>query len=383
MTRPVCAGLSLVAVLFLSASWCLAETPGEVDTARLQRVLAKARRGEPITVGVIGGSITGGACASTWEKNYGSLVAQWWRTKFPQAKIELVNAGIGATGSNYGSLRATRDLLSKKPDFVVVEYSVNDANLELCAETLEGLVRQILNQSQQPAVMQLFMMSEGGKNAQEWHGKVGEHYRLPRVSFRDALWPEMEAGRLKWSDYEADMVHPNDTGHAFAAKQVTDVLEQVLAQLPADDKLPALAPVPAPKFSDRFERIALYEAGSLEPLENQGFTLTGEGLDKCWKTDQPGSRLVFEVQGGVVLLMDYHLHGPMARVKVQVDDRPATTRECWFEPTWGGYRQTDELARDLGPGKHRVTIEVLEEKHAESTGHEYRLLGLGAADVAK
>ena len=34
------------------------------DTARIQHALAKARRGEAVTVGVIGGSITGGASAS-------------------------------------------------------------------------------------------------------------------------------------------------------------------------------------------------------------------------------------------------------------------------------------------------------------------------------
>ena len=85
------------------------------DTARLQQALAKGRRGEPVTVAVIGGSITAGAGASSREKNYGSLLAQWWREAFPQAKIELVNAGIGATGSNYGALRAQRDCSTVAP----------------------------------------------------------------------------------------------------------------------------------------------------------------------------------------------------------------------------------------------------------------------------
>ena len=38
------------------------------DTARLQQALAKGRRGEPVTVAVIGGSITAGAGASSREK---------------------------------------------------------------------------------------------------------------------------------------------------------------------------------------------------------------------------------------------------------------------------------------------------------------------------
>ena len=47
------------------------------DSARLQRALAKARRGETVTVGVIGGSITQGAKATKPELRYGDLVAAW------------------------------------------------------------------------------------------------------------------------------------------------------------------------------------------------------------------------------------------------------------------------------------------------------------------
>jgi hypothetical protein len=90
------------------------------DRARMQRVMVRASQGDPVTVAVIGGSITAGAAATQQEKRFGNLVAQWWRLNFPRAKIRFVNAGIGATGSDYGALRAERDLLSKQPDFVVV-----------------------------------------------------------------------------------------------------------------------------------------------------------------------------------------------------------------------------------------------------------------------
>ena len=39
---------------------------------------------------------------------------------------------------------AKRDLLSHHPDFVVVEYAVNDPNTQAAAESLEGLIRQIV-----------------------------------------------------------------------------------------------------------------------------------------------------------------------------------------------------------------------------------------------
>jgi hypothetical protein len=64
-----------------------------------------------------------------------------------------------------------------------------------------------------------------------------------------------------------------------------------------------------------------------------------------------------------------------------VDEQPPLVREAWFDQTWGGYRQTTLLARELGPAKHKVRIELLPEKNPQSTGHEFRVLGLGAAGV--
>ncbi len=352
------------------------------DTARVQQVLAKGRRGEPVTLGVIGGSITQGASASAPENTYGSRIHQWWQALFPNSEATFVNAGIGATGSNYGALRAQRDLLDKQPDLVVVEYAVNDSNTQEAAETYEGLLRQLLNQSQQPAVILIFTMTQGGGNAQEWQSKLGEHYELPMVSFRDALWPEIEAGNLQWEDVEADTVHPNDRGHAYMALFITTALGRVLANMGPDDELPAVKPVPEPLLTGLFEHVALREAPDLTPVSNQGWTLDEQDPWAVgWVADQPGSVIEFEVEGTAILFMEYHVRGPMGMATVQVDDLPPLTVDAWFDQTWGGYRLTRELARDLPPGKHRVRVQVLEEKNPESEGHQFRLLGLGAAGV--
>jgi lysophospholipase L1-like esterase len=350
--------------------------------ARLARILAKARRGEAVTVGVIGGSITAGAGATLPERRYGDSVAAWWRRTFSQANVRFVNAGIGATGSDYGALRAKRDLLSHNPDFIVVEYAVNDPNTQAAAETLEGLLRQILGAPNQPAVLLLFTMHQDGGNAQEWHAKVGRHYDLPMVSFRDALWPEIKQGRMKWSDIEADTVHPNDRGHDYCARFITRLLDRVLADLPADNQVAPLKPMPQPLFSDVFEHVALFEADALKPLANQGWRCeTGPAGDKYWKADQPGSVIAFELAGQILLLMDWHIRGPMGQASVRVDEQTPLIRDGWFDQTWGGYRQTTVVARELGPNKHQVRIELLQEKHSQSTGHEFRVLGLGAAGV--
>ena len=360
------------------AAVCARSLVDRGDTAALQRVLAKARRGETVTVGVIGGSITQGAAASTPERRYGNLVATWWRQQFPRTEIRFINAGIGATGSNYGALRVQRDLLEQKPDFVVVEYAVNDGNTRECAETLEGLVRQILQAPGRPAVCLLFTMHRNGTNAQEWHSKGGRHYGLPMISFRDALWPEIQAGRLKWKDVAADIVHPNDRGHAYAARFITEFLADTARTLSAESRpVPTSTKLPPPLISGLFEHVKLLEADALKPVENQGWTY--DPHDHCWKADKPGSVVEFEVHGTAVLTMHYVLRGPMGRAKVSIDGGTPRKLEGWFDGTWGGYRQTTEITHGLPNGKHRVRIEVRADRHFWNAGTEFRILGLGTA----
>ena len=356
---------------------CARALVSQGDWGRLQHEFARAQKGENMVVGVIGGSITQGAAASSPENRYGNLVASWWRETFPKAKVTFINAGIGATGSDYGALRVQRDLLSHKPDFVIVEYAVNDGNTQASAETLEGLLRQILKQPNHPAVVMLFMMNQRGGNAQEWFAKVGDHYGLPMISYRDSLWAEIQAGRMTWRDISPDEVHPNDRGHAYAARFVTSLLDQARKTLPADDALPRVPDPPTPRFTDLFEHTALIEADLLKPTTNSGWSL--ESKSHCWKSDQPGSRIEFGIEGRVIFTMHYVVKGPMGRAKVSVDGKAATDLEGWFDQTWGGYRQTRQVAQALAPGKHRVCFEILPEKSHGSTGHEFRILGLGCA----
>ncbi len=374
---------------FISLVTMAAPNPGEAelfrrslvnagDPARLQQLIARTRAGGTITVAVIGGSITAGAKATTPEKRYGNLIADWWQRKFPNAKVQFVNAGIGATGSNFGALRARRDLLSRQPDFVVVEYAVNDANDQASAEALEGLLRQILSQPNRPAVMMLFTMNKAGGNAQEWHGRVAAHYGVPMVSFRDALWPEIQGERLKWEDVEADEVHPNDRGHAYCAAFVTAVLDRLLDAAPQSAP-PEVKPLPKPLLSDLFEHTALFEAEALQPVSNKEWVY--DPKLKAWKSDKPGSVIEFDVTGRLLFTMHYVVKGPMGKVRISVDGGTAKELNGWFDQTWGGYRQTNEIARLPEAGKHRLRFELLDDKSPGSTGTEFRLLGIGAAGV--
>lgn len=348
------------------------------DTARLRHVLARARRGDSVVIGVIGGSITAGAGAGSPETAWGSLVAKWWRDTFPKADISFVNAGIGATGSDLGAHRVRKHLLEKKPDLVMVEYAVNDAAAPFAAETLEGLVRQILSQPNHPAVMLLFTMDNQGGNVQAEHAEIGRHYGLPMASFRDALWPEIEAGRMAWTDVEADEVHPNDCGHAWCARLLTDLCERTLKDLPEDGDPPGIAPIPGPKTANAFEKASFHGADTLSPSKNEGWAVFndpafGPFFGAGWKSDTPGSVLEFKVEGTAVSLLFYRVKGPMGIARAQVDDLPPVEMDGWFGAEWGGYTPFQIVARGLPTGPHTLRITLEGAKNPGSAGHEFRV----------
>jgi lysophospholipase L1-like esterase len=349
------------------------------DSSRLHRAMSKARTGQPIAIGVIGGSITEGAKASRPENRYPDLVADWWRNAFPKCHVDLVNAGVGATGSNYGCLRVQRDLLARKPDVVIVEFAVNDGASPVFGQTYEGLLRQILSAPGSPAAILLFMMNNTGHNQQAAQARIGEHYGLPMVSYRDALWPEIEAKHITWQDISRDIVHPNDRGHALAARFIINLLEKARSALPPDHALPPIPPLPAPLLDDLYAHTAYFAGDSLKPSGNSGWLYE----KSAWRSDRPGSVIEFDIEGRNIYLVYFRIRKDMGKAQVTVDDARPKIINGWFDQTWGGYCEILTAATNLVPGSHHLRIELLEEKNPESNGHEFRILGLGAAGTAQ
>ena len=209
------------------------------DTARLVRVMRKAAAGEEITVGFIGGSITVGGMATTEYARYARVVEAWWKRTFPNAKINYVNAGYSGTPSFFGVHRMQEDLMQYEPDFVMIEFGVNDNLQDWQQVAYASLVRRVLTAEWQPAVMLFFMTNNDGSNAQSDQQPIGEFYNLPMVSERDAIWPEVKppygtGSTFTWEDIVADYVHPTNKGHAICGELINCLLEAVYKNL---DKL--------------------------------------------------------------------------------------------------------------------------------------------------
>ncbi len=245
------------------------------DTARLVRVMRKAAAGEEITVGFIGGSITVGGMATTEYTRYTRVVEAWWKRTFPRTRINYVNAGYSGTPSFFGVHRMQEDLMQYEPDFVMIEFGVNDNLQDWQKEAYASLVRRVLTADWQPAVMLFFMTNNDGSNAQSDQQPIGEYYDLPMVSERDAIWPEVKppygtGSTFAWEDIVADYVHPTDKGHAICGELINCLLQAVYDNL---DKLsseikPVREDVPLPYI---YEHTAWLNHRNTTPVRLGGF----------------------------------------------------------------------------------------------------------------
>lgn len=341
------------------------------DPARLQAVLAKFRRGEAVTLAAIGGSITAGGLQTKDPANrYIRRMADWFTREYPNTEVRFVNAGIGGSNSNYGAMRLRMDVLDHKPDLVVVEYAVNDLPGRLFAESYEGVLRQILNEPQKTAVIELFFMHNKGENAQEWQEMLGRHYNVPMVSFRDAWWPEFTDARAVWADLYADEVHPNDTGHLLASDLLIALLEQVKRAMPVDAALPPVsAELPSPMISDVYADCLFVRHGDMKPVANRGWNHTPDG--RQWESDSLDGFIEFEFSGRVLFLgfdMDKAVE---SCVTFSIDGNKQQTLKA------DTHRRP--LASDLVPGKHRVRIKMSGNNAVVGDVGKVRIWGIGGA----
>ena len=219
---------------------------------RLKKVMDRAKAGEPLNIAFLGGSITQGSLSTKPELCYAYHVYEWWKKTFPQTDFTYINAGIGGTTSQFGVARAEDDLLSKEPDFVIIEFSVNDESTEHFMETYEGLVRKVYTSKTKPAVLLVHnVFYNNGGNAQLMHGRIARHYDLPAVSMQSTIYPEVVSGHIENREITPDDLHPNDAGHALVASVITYFLDKVRTE---DVKELSEPDYPAPLTKNTYEK---------------------------------------------------------------------------------------------------------------------------------
>ncbi|NLO09649.1 MAG: SGNH/GDSL hydrolase family protein [Clostridiales bacterium] len=190
---------------------------------RIKKAIEKAKRGEEVTIGYIGGSITESFNASSAEKGYAYLSYLYFKEAYGLAdmdNVKYINAGMSGTPSTLGMIRYDRDIIGYaegSPDILFVEFAVNDGDDPTNGDAYESLVLNALQAENQPAVILLFAVFQSKWNLQDRLMPVGNHYNLPMISIKDAVVHELEAERLTDKEFFSDQYHPTDYGHGIMA----------------------------------------------------------------------------------------------------------------------------------------------------------------------
>lgn len=346
-------------------------------TEKLSLVLQKARSGQPITLGFLGGSITQGCNPSVPENAYAVRTYNWLKEFLAPTQVKYINAGIGATGSLIGAHRMVEDLLQYKPDIIIVEFAANDVPpTDGSKKSYESVIRGIIERLPETAVIELMMTLEDGTSAEAQQVQIGHHYKVPMISYRQEIFNAIAAGEYTWQDIETDNVHPNDRGHGIVASLLSNLFEVAdKKRVPADYKYELPEEV---LFSKKYSDGTILNHNNFTPLYTGSFIPCDEGfktLNAGWKAEHcaHNEALVCKVEAkNVHLLYRKNVGTQMGISEITIDYDKKIEVDSSFPDGWGDYAETAMLIEDEECKEHVIEIKLKEGKESDT----FTVLGL-------
>lgn len=350
---------------------------------RLKNLMKRAANGESLVIGFLGGSITQGSLSSTPKTCYAYLVYEWWKKSFPNAAFSFVNGGIGGTTSHYGGARAWKDVLCYRPDIVTVDFSVNDDANEFFEETYEGTLRRLLAAPSAPAVVVLNnVFYDTGKNAQDYHNRIADHYGIPHVSIKDTVYPDAESGKIVRADITPDNLHPNDKGHRLVADEICKLLDSIKAEMEEETiageniegkstKTEASVLLPAPLTENAYEHSrliqiqdneAILDGFLVDPIEKKGML---DIFKNGWTAAHTNDKISFEIECSCLAVQyrkSVQQPVPKAKAVIDGDEAHAVILDGNFTEDWGDCLYLEPLLHHAEKKVHRIEITVTDAK---------------------
>jgi arylsulfatase A-like enzyme/lysophospholipase L1-like esterase len=189
------------------------------------------------TVAFVGGSITG----MSWRKK----VMENLKRRFPSTEFKFILAGVGSTGTMYGSFRLDRDVIQKgKVDLLFEEAAVNDVAIGRSAAQsvrgMEGIVRHARRANPDMDIVMMHFACpekledyENGKTPEviQSFDKVAEHYGVPTLDITEEIYERIKRGEFTWKD-DIKGVHPSEFGQQLYADSIERLLDEAWSGKP-------------------------------------------------------------------------------------------------------------------------------------------------------
>jgi len=345
------------------------------------------------TVAFVGGSITG----MPWRKK----VMENLERRFPSTEFTFILAGVGSTGTMYGSFRLDRDVIQKgKVDLLFEEAAVNDVSIGRTADQtvrgMEGIVRRARRANPDMDIVMMHFAStekladyENGKTPEviQSFDKVAERYGVPALDITEEIYERIKRGEFSWKD-DIEGVHPSPFGQQLYADSIERLLDEAWSGEPR--------PVIAHAIPEKLDPSS-YSEGKLFPPQMaanlNGFAVEtdydaaaeGGKVRVGWNErpqligHQPGDSFDITFKGSAVAIQV--IAGPKAGIIEHSVDGSDWVKQDLFV-TKNSFRlhlNRIYILRDgLDPEKeHNLTVRISEERHELSKGNNCRIVYFG------
>lgn len=243
------------------------------DENALPKTIQKLKSKEPVSIVLLGDSISTGCNASGWancsphQPPYQDLLLEHLRHTY-SPNITLTNLAVGGTSTPWGLTRIP-DVAAAKPDLVILAFGMNDSSGRTAAEyksTMLAMIKAV--RETQPQAEFILVASMLGNR--DWvtlkhelfpqYQKALQELTEPGIALADmtSIWTEMLNRKQDWDLTGNGVNHPNDFGHRVYAQVLTTLLVPPIdaaaaTKLPEGPFAVRLWPDKAPVGDDTFE----------------------------------------------------------------------------------------------------------------------------------
>lgn len=349
--------------------------------AGLVRTL-EAIKSKRLTIGFIGGSITDPRPGNNWPEP----IVAWFEEHYPDVRLTIENAALGATGSELAVWRVKPDLIDRGCDLVFMEFAVNDNGCptEQRNRTREGCIRQLLAGRGCDLIFTytfvqdfyLDMISDRAPASIAEFETLAEHYGIGSVWMSLHALNEVRSGKMRWEDWLPDGLHPQNRGSLSYAQAVQEYLGVELLesrnalQFKAGNERPRPLDARNWEAAARVPWTAIRTTGPWALRRWQGCPFMDYVLD----TAAVGATLGFNFRGRVLTLgFDFGKTSSEFRYRLDGGDWKTVQRDRpdWVGPS--GWFRVITLLEEAASTDHTFEMEVTHGNAAGCTGTNCRL----------
>lgn len=207
--------------------------------AQLPRTLQKLTAKQPLTIALLGDSISTGCNASAWAKvapfqpAYQDLLVLNLEAAYG-SRVTLKNFAVGGTDTPWGVANIDK-VLAVQPDLVLLAFGMNDSagrpakDYQANIQAMVAAVRKSLPQAEFILVATML----GNKGWITLHHELFPQYRdalaklcEPGIALADltSIWEELLKHKQDWDLTGNGVNHPNDFGHRIYAQTLSALL---------------------------------------------------------------------------------------------------------------------------------------------------------------